>query len=144
VLEIGTGTGVGLAWMTSGLGGREDVEVVSIEADPELSEAARSIGWSSNVEVVTADALAVLGDFGSFDLVFADAAPVKYGNIDAILGALRPGGFLVIDDLVSTARTAPQHVADKDSLRRTLMRKPDVQVVEFSEPNGVMVVARAR
>ena len=33
VLEIGTGMGVGLAWITTGLSGRTDVEVVTVERD---------------------------------------------------------------------------------------------------------------
>ena len=33
VLELGTGVGAGLAWIVSGLGDRDDVEVVSVELD---------------------------------------------------------------------------------------------------------------
>jgi hypothetical protein len=33
VLELGTGTGVGTAWITHGLQGRADVEVVTVEID---------------------------------------------------------------------------------------------------------------
>ena len=36
VLELGTGTGVGTAWIVHGLRGRDDVEVVTVEIDAAL------------------------------------------------------------------------------------------------------------
>lgn len=38
ILELGTGFGVGLAWILTGLGSRTDVEVVSVERDAERVE----------------------------------------------------------------------------------------------------------
>ena len=37
ILEIGTGVGVGLAWLAAGLEGREDVEVLTVESDERLA-----------------------------------------------------------------------------------------------------------
>ena len=45
VLEIGTGVGVGLAWLVHGLGVRRDVEVVTVEFDDEVQQAALSARW---------------------------------------------------------------------------------------------------
>jgi predicted O-methyltransferase YrrM len=45
VLELGTGVGEGLAWITHGLGEREDVEVVSVELDERLHAAVSAIAW---------------------------------------------------------------------------------------------------
>lgn len=45
ILEIGTGCGVGLSWIVHGIGSRTDVEVVSVELDPAIAEATRSVGW---------------------------------------------------------------------------------------------------
>ena len=42
VLEIGTGVGVGLAWLVHGLGARRDVEVVTVELDDEVQRTALS------------------------------------------------------------------------------------------------------
>src|SRR5207302_1072644 len=50
ILEIGTGVGVGLAWITTGVGERSDVEVVSIEADVRLSKGAAGWPWPSYVQ----------------------------------------------------------------------------------------------
>src|SRR5437762_396879 len=43
ILELGTGTGVGTAWLVSGLRGRTDVAVRTGEPDPELAGEGR--GW---------------------------------------------------------------------------------------------------
>ena len=45
VLEIGTGVGVGLAWLVHGLGARQDVEVVTVELDDAVQQAALSARW---------------------------------------------------------------------------------------------------
>ena len=42
ILEIGTGVGVGLAWLVHGLVGRQDVEVVTVELDDVVQQMARS------------------------------------------------------------------------------------------------------
>ncbi len=47
VLEIGTGVGVGLAWLVHGLGARRDVEVVTVELDDEVQRTALSTSRSS-------------------------------------------------------------------------------------------------
>ena len=40
ILELGTGVGVGLAWIVAGLEGRSDVEVHSVEVDPRTAAVA--------------------------------------------------------------------------------------------------------
>ena len=144
ILEVGTGVGVGLAWITAGLGARTDVTVISIEADRRLSNAALVWPWSSFVQILTADALEVMTNLGSFDLVFLDAAPVKYGNVATVLGALRPGGMLVIDDLHADANTSELEQSQKNALRRALQFRPELQVVEMDWSSGVIVVTKSR
>jgi predicted O-methyltransferase YrrM len=144
ILEIGAGTGVGVAWIAAGLGERTDVEIVSVEVDPKLSDAARTWPWPAHIRIVTADALETLGTLGTYDLVFADAAPIKYGHIDSVLGTLRPGGLLVLDDLRGGMRTDEAQRAEKDALRATLLRHPEVHAVEFDWASGVILAAKFR
>src|ERR1022692_2052061 len=60
VLELGTGAGVGLAWLSHGLDDRSDVDLQSVEADAALADLARSLPWPQNVTVHHGDALQVL------------------------------------------------------------------------------------
>jgi predicted O-methyltransferase YrrM len=131
ILEIGTGVGVGLGWIVTGLKHRTDVEVVSIEGDLRLSKAARLGDWPGYVEIVTDDALAALPHLGTFDLVFADAAPVKYRDVGLAVNALRPGGLLLVDDLCPTAAGTEQQLAEREALRETILRHPCLQAVEL-------------
>jgi|GEM_PF-785283 Predicted O-methyltransferase len=139
ILEIGTGVGVSMAWIITGLRERSDVEVISIEADQRLSKAAATWPWPAYVKILTADAIEALSTVGTFNLVFADAAPIKYGNIEPVLRALRPGGLLVIDDLVSDSKTTEQQQNEKDILRRSLLRNPELQAVELEWSTGMIL-----
>lgn len=142
VLEIGTGVGVGLAWMVTGLRNRDDVEVLSIEGDLRLAESARAQDWPGCVRLLAGDACELVRTLGRFDLVFADAAPVKYGNLQATLDALRPGGVLVVDDLCVTPATTDQELAERDGLRLALLRHPGLQAVELDWASRVIVATR--
>jgi predicted O-methyltransferase YrrM len=51
VLELGTGTGVGTAWMVSGLLPRTDVTVTSVEKDPGNAALAAAGDWPSFVRL---------------------------------------------------------------------------------------------
>jgi predicted O-methyltransferase YrrM len=142
ILEIGTGVGVGTAWITAGLGQRTDVEVVTVENDGNVSRAAAMWPWPSYVHIVTADALEILATLGTFDLVFADAAPVKYGHGESLVGALRPAGVLVIDDLRAGEKTTDEERTEKDALRRFLLHHPMLNAVDMAWASGVIVASR--
>jgi predicted O-methyltransferase YrrM len=144
ILEIGTGAGVGTAWITAGLDGRTDVELVSVEADPEVSGATSRGSWPAYVQIVTADAAEALPKLGAFDLVFADAAPVKYGHIGTVLAALRAGGLLVADDLAPGEQTSDEQREEKDALRGAALGDPDLHAVELGASSGLLIVAKPR
>jgi predicted O-methyltransferase YrrM len=143
ILEIGTGAGVGLAWIIEGLGKRTDVEVVSLEVDAKLIDGTRGWPWPAYVQLETADAAKVLGTLGTFSLIFADAAPFKYDHIVSVIEMLRPGGLLVIDDIEATIRTAGTVRAEIDALRRTVLGHPGLHAVEIEWGTGLLVAARS-
>jgi predicted O-methyltransferase YrrM len=143
LLEIGTGVGVGTAWIVAGLDERTDVEVLSVEIDPRLSNATRDWPWPDYVQIVTADVMAELETIGTFDLVFADASPVKYSNIDSLLKTLRPGGILVMDDL-GPPNFSERQRADKDALCRSLMNHHELHVVDIEWSTGLIVATKSR
>ncbi|NML43200.1 hypothetical protein HHL11_05520 [Ramlibacter sp. G-1-2-2] len=144
VLEVGTGVGVGLAWITTGLHQRRDVEVASIEGDRRLLDSACTWPWPEGVRLLAGDACELLPTLGDFDLVFADAAPVKYGQLDALLRLLRPGGVLVVDDLCATPTATRQEMAERDGLRLALLRHPSLQAVELDWSTRVVLATRIR
>jgi predicted O-methyltransferase YrrM len=138
IMEIGTGVGVGTAWIITGLGRRTDVEIISIEIDRQLSDAAQSWSWPRNVRIVNADSLDLVKTCGKFDLVFADAVPCKYDYIEYTISLLRPGGSLLVDDL-KTRMGRVEANAKKDALRQLLLHHRNLQAVELEWSSGVIL-----
>ena len=57
ILEIGTGAGVGLAWIVHGLGQRRDVELVTVDVDASIQRLAREAQWPIRVNFEIGDGL---------------------------------------------------------------------------------------
>jgi predicted O-methyltransferase YrrM len=142
ILEVGTGAGVGLAWIVTGLRARQDVEIVTIEGDLPLAQSVKDGDWPSQVKIVVGDARELLPGLGHFDLVFADAAPVKYGDVETTLKLLRNGGVLVVDDLCATPDATEQQMLERDGLRLSLLRHPELQAVELEWSNRVILATK--
>lgn len=101
LLEIGTGTGLSLAWMIDGMDAGS--ALVSIDNDPGLTAIARSFhGHDKRVELLCTDAAAWIKGYNGpkFDLVFADAWPGKYSELPELLDLIGPGGIYLVDDLL--------------------------------------------
>jgi predicted O-methyltransferase YrrM len=114
VVEIGTSNGYSTLWLADAVratGGR----VLSVDLDPEGQAAAgatlRQAGLDEWVELRCADGGAVLRDLpaGSQDVVLLDAERPEYpGWWPHPVRVLRPGGLLVVDNVLShPAEVAP-------------------------------------
>jgi predicted O-methyltransferase YrrM len=96
VAEIGTGAGVGAAWILSALD--PDVAFVTVELDEERArDAAALLADDAAARVLHGDWREVLPGEAPFDLLFADGGRAKAH--EEIVGLLAPGGMLVVDDL---------------------------------------------
>src|SRR5437660_12510543 len=94
ILELGTGAGVGVAWIVAGLAGRTDVRVVSIELDPELGAVATANEWPDYVQLEVGDARELLRPPERWDLIVADSPGGKWEGLNDTIEALEPGGVL--------------------------------------------------
>jgi predicted O-methyltransferase YrrM len=96
--ELGTGIGVGAAWIASGM--PDDCALITVEMDERLASAARGLlADDPHVEVVTGDAASILSGLGPFDLLFTDSGVRDDASFAALVGLLRHGGRIVMDDL---------------------------------------------
>src|SRR6201989_3039158 len=94
--EFGTGTGVGTAWLRSGL--RGDTRIVTAELDPKLAGAATEIFQDDDqVEVVAAD-WSTLQDKAPFSLLYLDSGEPADVRVDAVADLVDEGGIVVLDD----------------------------------------------
>lgn len=108
IVEIGTSGGYSGLWLA--IAARENGgRLVTFDVDPAKVELARQAfadaGLDGVVELRHADGVAGLAGFdGDADLVFLDAEKVIYeAALEPAIGALRPGGLLVADNLTSHA-----------------------------------------
>jgi len=142
ILELGTGSGVGLAWLVHGLAGRSDVETVSVDVDEPLQQAVAALGWPLGVRFELGDGAELAGSLGRFDLVFADAPGGKLEGLDASIGALSPGGVLVVDDMDLALHETTGFADAIAGVRETLLADPALVTADLSFGSGVVLAVK--
>jgi predicted O-methyltransferase YrrM len=140
IVEVGTSAGYSTLWLAAGAertGGR----VTTFEVDPAKVALARTTfagaGVEGIVELRHEDGAAGLASFaGRADLVFLDAEKGDYqGALDPAISALRPGGLLVADNLIS-------HEADLAPFREAALADPRLVGLVVPIGRGELVAAR--
>jgi predicted O-methyltransferase YrrM len=121
--EIGTGTGVGSAWIASAMAA--DATLVTVELDDDRASAAgRLFSEVANVRVLHGDWHELLPREAPFDLLFFDGGGWKRpwegddtpGESDRALELVARGGVVVIDDLTPQS-LMPEKWAKADLVR---------------------------
>ena len=143
LLELGTGIGLSLAWMIDGMD--KESQLTTIDNDPELIAIANEFfGSDKRVDIVCADGSewikAYHGD--QFDLIFADAWPGKYSDLEEVLALVSNGGFYVIDDM-STQPNWPQgHQSKVDDLIKKLESRKDFTLTKMNWSTGIIICSK--
>jgi predicted O-methyltransferase YrrM len=143
-LELGTGTGVGTAWLLEGMDAASRLE--SVDSDPAVQEIARRhLGHDRRVTFHTTDG----GEFleraqrSQFDFIYADAWPGKYSHLDLALSLLRQGGIYLIDDLLPQANWPAGHAAKVPVLIGDLEARREFLSTKLAWASGLMIVVRS-
>jgi predicted O-methyltransferase YrrM len=118
--EIGTGCGVGAAWIASALD--PEAALVTVEADAERAAASgRLFAELPNVRVIHGDWHQALPPEAPFDLVFFDGGHWKSGDVSAeseqAIALVASGGMVVIDDLTPEALWPEEWLGKPDPVR---------------------------
>ncbi|RYC67458.1 O-methyltransferase [Spirosoma sordidisoli] len=142
LLEIGTGTGLATAWLLAGMDA--DSTLTSIDNEPAYQAIARQVlGADDRLQLVCTDAGNWLETTDqTFDLIFADAWPGKYANLDATLNALAPGGLYVLDDMLPQPNWPDGHGDNVDKLVRELEGRHDLHLVKLAWSTGLLIASR--
>lgn len=115
VAEFGTGTGVGTAWLRSGV--RPGTRILTAELDPTLAGAAAEIFRDDDqVEVLAAD-WSTLRDRGPFTLLFLDAREEEHSGPNTVADLVDTGGVVVLDDFTPCESWPPLRGGRVDVLR---------------------------
>ena len=144
ILEMGTGVGVGTAWIVHGLGAREDVRVTTIDVDAATAAIARGGAWPPFVSILVADVLSVLDELGSFDLIFADAQGGKWTGLSRTIAALRPGGLLLVDDMTPPTWINDAHRVHTERVRATLLGHAELASATLACGSGMILATKRR
>jgi predicted O-methyltransferase YrrM len=143
LLEIGTGTGCGCAWLLSGMDARARLD--SVESDERVLEVARRhLGSDPRVRFHLTDAADFLAQAPAmrYDLIFADSWPGKYTHLEEALALLRVGGLYVVDDLLPQPSWPAGHAERVPGLIASLEQRTDCVSARVAWATGLMIVAR--
>jgi predicted O-methyltransferase YrrM len=144
-LELGTGTGLSLAWLAEGAD--QGSNIISIDNSDEFQKIARdTFKNDKRIHFECGDGNQWLIDYNgeSFDLIFADAWPGKYDNLDKTLSLVKPGGFYFIDDMLPQLNWPDGHAEKADVLVKTLEQRKDFVYTTFNWSTGLMLFTRIR
>lgn len=142
-LEIGTGTGIGTAWLLDGMDAASTLVTIDNAAAPSAI-AQRFLGHDSRVRFLVQDAEAWIKQQGGdqFDLIFADSFPGKFYALDEALHMLKVGGLYVIDDLLPQSNWPEGHQTNVDRLITTLSNRDSLRLTKLAWASGIILATK--
>ena len=143
VLELGTGTGLATCWMLDGLG--ENGNLVSLDIDPVVQQVAKiNLGHDPRVVFIEEDGSAFLRQPSElrFDLIFADAMPGKFSELDEALELLADGGVYVGDDLLPQDSWPEGHAPRVPVYIETMQARADLAVEYWEWSSGILLARK--
>jgi predicted O-methyltransferase YrrM len=143
LLELGTGTGVGTAWLLEGMDARARLETVD-EDEAAVAVARKHLGRDARVAFHVMEGAEFLrAQVGQrYDLIFADTWPGKFSDLEAALSLLPPGGLYVIDDLLPQPSWPDGHGVKVPPLIAALESHADLSCTRLAWATGIMIVAK--
>lgn len=143
VLELGTGIGLTLSWMIDGMDLHS--KIYSVDNDPQLIKIANDFfGEDKRVNLICEDGSEWIKNYSGdlFDLIFADAWPGKYSDLDLTLELLKPGGFYIIDDMLSQPNWPEGHQELVYELIKDLEKRKDLQLTKLNWSTGIIIAVK--
>ncbi|MEQ8471331.1 MAG: class I SAM-dependent methyltransferase [Marinoscillum sp.] len=142
-LEFGTGVGLSLVWMVDGMD--EYSKITTIDNDPNLVRTIKPyFEKDKRVSILCKDGDKWISEHkgNNFDLIFADAWPGKYSELDKTLNMVKVGGFYVIDDMSEQPNWPEGHAAKAERLAQYLISREDFHFTQMNWSTGVMMGVR--
>lgn len=144
LLELGTGAGMGTAWLLAGMAAT--ATLITVDHNSRTGIARRLLGHDARVTFQSADGAdfirSCLEQGQRFDLIFADMPPGKFSLVDETLSLLNRGGFYIVDDLLPKPSWPADHQARKDQLITTLDSRSDLSITKLNWSVGLIVATK--
>jgi predicted O-methyltransferase YrrM len=142
IAEIGTGCGVGSAWIAGAL--FPSVRLVTIELDEIRSSAtSRLLARVPAVTVLSGDWHG-LKSFAPFAMLFADGGKVTENNPAELIEIVQPGGLIIMDDLTPLEQWPREWWGKPDLVREFWLndRRVIATEVQVSPTSSVLLATR--
>jgi len=142
-LELGTGTGLSLAWIVEAMD--ENSTVISIDTNEAyLAIARRFFAEDDRVTIICEDGNTWMRDNSheKFDLIFADAWPGKYEVLEETLALVKPGGFYIIDDMLPQPNWPAGHEKNVERLIAELESRENIRLTKLNWSTGIVIVTK--
>ena len=139
-LELGTGIGLSLSWIVDGMDAGSTL--TTVDNNPKLTEIAKSyFGSDQRITIICQDGTVWIKDYKGkkFDLIFADAWPGKYSEIEEVLDLINVGGFYIVDDLLPHSNWPEGHTEKVNKLVDYLENRKDFSITKMNWSTGVIV-----
>jgi predicted O-methyltransferase YrrM len=142
-LELGTGTGIGTAWLLAGMDAQSRLD--SVDNDAAVSGVARRhLDNDPRVTFHVSDGAEFLTRMARerFDFIYADTWPGKFTHLDLALSLLGPGGIYLVDDLLPQPAWPKDHAPKALALIAQLDSRDGFVVTKLAWASGLMIVVR--
>lgn len=142
-LEIGTGTGYGTAWILHGMDANSTLE--SVDINPEVQSVARQVfAAEGRLSLFTQDAIGFLESRpqNTYDFIFADTFAGKFERLDLTLSLLKPGGILLLDDLLPQPNWPTGHDLKVARLLTELDNLSGCHITKLRWASGLVILSK--
>jgi predicted O-methyltransferase YrrM len=142
LLELGTGTGVGAAWMLAGMDAT--ATLVTVEAEWTTATVARQLlAADPRVQLHVADAAEWLVTYTGppFDVAYIDCRPGKFTHRDLLWPHLTPGALYLGDDLLPQPTWPEDHQPRVDAFLAEIGDEPQLVTTLLDWSSGLVLAA---
>jgi predicted O-methyltransferase YrrM len=141
-LELGTGCGLGTSWLLDGMD--FDSSLISVDNDPQAQGIAREeLGADPRLQLVPEDgSLFLARTHQVFDLIYADAWPGKYSDLERALALVRVGGIYLVDDMLPQPNWPDGHGTTAAALIARLTALESFHVTSLDCSTGLIICVR--
>ena len=129
--------------MIEGMDG--DSKLISVDNDEALIDIALGyFGQDERIDLVCQDGTDWIKEYSGpkFDLIFADAWPGKYSEIDEVIDLVKVGGFYIIDDMIKQPNWPVGHERKVIELITYLEQREDLQVTKMNWSTGLVMAVK--
>jgi len=143
-LELGTGCGLGTSWMLDGMD--HTASLVTVDTDGHTQAIAReALGADERLRFVQQDGGAFLvAARQPFDLIYADAWPGKYSDLELALTLVKPGGTYIVDDMLPQPNWPEGHAPKATALIDRLLSLDGFQSTWLEWSTGLIICVKSQ